>query len=114
MRRLANLLMIAVAVLGSVRAVANALPDPTRPANFAGSASRPAPTGPAAPVLHSTMVSPGHKSAVISGQRVRIGDTFQGAVITDITPYEVRMSRGGRDVTLRLIPKLTKEKGAVE
>lgn len=69
---------------------------------------------PVGPVLQSTLVSPQRKSAVISGRSVKIGDTFEGALITDITPYEVRLSKGGTQTSLRLLPKLAKEKGKTE
>jgi hypothetical protein len=98
-------------------AVANTFSDPTQPVDFVqrtvvrGGASAAVPTG---PVLQSTMVSPQRKWAYINGKCVKIGDTFEGATITDITSYEVRMNRGGRETSLRLLPKLTKEKGAVE
>ncbi len=100
-------------------AVAESLPDPTQPADFIASqsGSGPSSAGPAAPtgpVLQSTLVSPQRKSAVISGRQVKIGDTFEGAVVVDITPYEVRLRREGRESSLRLLPKLAKEKGKVE
>lgn len=93
---------------------ADSLPDPTRPPDFAPRAPRAATAGPTGPVLQTTLVGPGRKTAIISGQHVQVGDTFQGAVITDISAYEVRMSKGGRETRLRLLPKLTKETGNVE
>ena len=98
-------------------ATANPYTDPTRPPMSAPSVSR---AGGAAsneqigPVLQSTMVSPYRKSAVISGKKVKIGDSYEGSVVVDITPYEVRMTRGGRETSLRLAPKLTTDKGRVE
>lgn len=112
--RLASLALVVLsAALGIGRAVA-ALPDPTQPMDFVARPGSAGPTAPIGPVLQSTMVSPERKSAVISGKRVRIGDTFEGAKVTAITPYEVRMSRAGRETTLRMLPKLVKEKGAVQ
>jgi MSHA biogenesis protein MshK len=115
MRAAALALAILSAMSGAAEAAAN-LSDPTQPMDFvvrpgSGGSSVMVPTG---PILQSTMVSPERKSAVISGKRVRVGDTFEGAKVTAITPYEVRMSRGGRETTLRMLPKLVKEKGAVE
>lgn len=112
MRRV-GLIVVFVASIPVAAAVAETLPDPTRPMDFVGSTKRAVPAAPAAPVLQSTVVSPDRKVAVISGKRVRIGDTYNGAVVTDITPYEVRMNRGGRETSLRLHPKLT-EKGTLE
>lgn len=109
----------AVLAMLAMSASANSFTDPTRPMEPAGSAGAArdgsaAPAIPSGPVLQSTLISPYRKSAMISGQRVKIGDTFEGAVIVDITPYEVRMTRAGRETGLRLTPKLTSEKGKVE
>jgi MSHA biogenesis protein MshK len=107
-----------VALLLALPAAANSFTDPTRPIESAApsragapATSAPAPTG---PVLQSTLISPYRKSAMISGQRVKVGDNFEGAVIVDITPYEVRMNRAGQETSLRLTPKLFTEKGKVE
>lgn len=106
-------LVLAIASWNAMAAAA--LTDPTRPMDFAtGSAAPSTPAHPAAPVLQSTLVSPDRKSAIISGKTVKIGDKFRGAVVTDITAYEVRLSQGGRETSLRLLPKLQKEKGTVE
>ena len=69
---------------------------------------------PRTPVLQSTLVAPNRKSAIISGETVKVGDKYRGAVVTEITAYEVRLSKGGRETSLRLLPKLSKEKGVVE
>lgn len=114
MRRLLSALMTMLLTTVTAVAVANAFPDPTAPADFVARPRSGAPAVPSGPVLESTMVSSTRKSAVISGKRVKVGDTFEGAKVTAITPYEVRMNRGGRETTLRMLPKLVKEKGAVE
>ncbi len=114
MRSAAALVVFALGLGWPAAGAANALPDPTRPSGFAARSAHAAPAGPAGPVLQSTLVAPDRKTAIISGKQVRIGDTFQGAVITDITAYEVRMSKGGRETRLRLAPKLTKETGTAE
>lgn len=99
----------------STQTVANPMVDPTRPMDFSGSGSRGgASAAPSGPALQSTLVSPERKSAIISGKRVKVGDTFEGAVVTEIRPYEVRLMRGGRETTLRMLPKLNNDKGAVE
>jgi len=113
MLRFANFMLVAITAIAVTPTAADPLPDPTRPADAVATRS-PATAGPAQPVLQSTIVSLGRKAAVISGTRVRIGDTFQGAVVTDIAPYEVRMNRGGREVILRLAPKLAADQGTVE
>lgn len=92
-----------------LNANADTLVDPTRPYDAAAEVSYD--TAPRGPVLQSTIVSATHKSALISGKRVRVGDIYDGSVVTEITPFSVRMSKAGRETTLRLLPKLTKEKG---
>lgn len=100
--------LIAVIVLSPI--MAHAFSDPTQPADFVRArSSRAAPNDPPAPVLQSTLVSPERRLAVISGKRLRIGDRFNGAVITEISQYQVRMKKGGRVTTLRLLPQFTKE-----
>lgn len=107
---------IAIAILSAAVTTveAAALSDPTQPMDFVPRPSAGGPAVPAGPVLQSTMISPERRSAMISGKRVKIGDKYEGSIVTDIAPYEVRMSRGGRETTLRLLPKLVKEKGRVE
>lgn len=111
--RLACLIIAFTSALAGTIAHASTLTDPTQPMDFIARPRGAAPV-PAGPVLQSTMVSPDRKVAVISGKTVKVGDTFDGAVITDITPYEVRMTRGGRETSLRMLPKLIKDKGADE
>lgn len=93
---------------------ASPLPDPTRPVDRTVSAGPTAATRPAGPVLQSTLVSPTRKVAIISGQAVQVGDTVQGAVVTEISAYEVKLAKGGRELRLRLHPKLKEEPGIVE
>jgi hypothetical protein len=85
------------------------LGDPTRP--FGGGA---APVRSAGPVLQSTMVSEHGASAVISGQTVSVGARVAGGEVVAIRPYEVVIRRGGRDQTLRMVPRLSKERGTTE
>lgn len=114
--RTRTLLVIALfATLMRVAADAWAFSDPTQPMNFAPGPARSTPAAPAGPVLQSTQISAEHRAATISGKRVRVGDVYDGARITSISQYEVRMQeKGGRETVLRLFPKLTKEQGAVQ
>lgn len=100
----ARALIVAAAIAAGP---AHAFSDPTQPADFVAHARHAAPSAPAAPVLQSTLISPYRRLAVISGKRVQVGDKFNGAVITAISQYEVRMSKDGRETRLRLLPKLT-------
>lgn len=83
------------------------LPDPTRPQTGAEAplAAAPAATG---PELQSTMISSSYRRAVISGRSYKLGDRVDGAVLTDIQPYEVTLKRGDRETRLRLFPRLMK------
>jgi len=86
------------------------LPDPTRPYTAGPGAVTSAPTPEATgPVLQSTMISPTGRRAVISGRSYRVGDKIDGAVITDIQPYEVTLKRGDRVNRLRMLPRLVKD-----
>jgi len=89
-----------------------AFSDPTQPPGPVTQA-RAAPSRPTGPVLQSTLVSPQRRVAIISGKRVQVGDTVNGATVTEISQYEVRLRQGGRETTLRLLPKLNKEQEAV-
>ncbi|HEX9810732.1 MAG TPA: MSHA biogenesis protein MshK [Burkholderiales bacterium] len=113
--RLGNIIACAVtAIAFSAPAATFAFSDPTQPMGHAGATSRAAPSRPEGPVLQSTLVSPQRRLAVISGKQVRVGDTVNGAVVTEISQYEVRITQGGRETTLRLLPKLNKEQEAVK
>lgn len=109
MRRPEKFAYVLVAAILAAPFTANAFSDPTRPMDFAGTPTRAARAAPSGPVLQSTLVSPQRRLAVISGRQVRVGDSIDGAVITDISPYEVRMTKGGRETTLRLLPKINKD-----
>ena len=106
-------ILAVVALLAPALTVA--FSDPTQPVGSVTTTARAAgPAAPAGPVLQSTLVSPQRRVAVISGKQVRVGDKVNGAVVTEISPYEVRMKQGGRETTLRLLPKLNKEQEAVK
>jgi hypothetical protein len=82
------------------------LPDPTRPSG--------AGVGDATPrggefVLHSTVVSPGRVFAIVNGERVATGSRIRGAEVIAIRPYEVVLRRDGREIVVRLMPRLAIE-----
>ena len=83
------------------------MPDPTRPSGWSENNGALAREG---LVLHSTTVSPRQRVAVINGQRLTVGDSIHGASVTDIQPFQVTLRRAGREITLRLMPPLAKEK----
>ena len=100
----ACLLTLIVAVSNTA---AENLPDPTRPpATLAPLSSDAAPFQ--GTVLQSVMISPTRRIAIISGQRVRVGDSFGEARVVKITESEVVLRSGGELQTLKLFPDVDK------
>lgn len=90
-------------LLFSVECMAAAFPDPTRPASFTPAASA-APAG--RPRLESVLIAPDRRIAVISGQRVQVGDRIYGAEVVSITESAVVLRTGQGSETLALFPQL--------
>lgn len=119
MRRIALMLAGVLSWASVGTGVASTLNDPTRPAAYVAPAGA---KGARAygPVLQSTLVSPLRKRAVIDGKAVGVGDKIHDARVVDIRPNEVILRSGGRETSLRLMPrlskdtKLAKEKGTPE
>jgi hypothetical protein len=109
-----KILGVVTAIAVCAPAAAFAFSDPTQPMGHAVPSSHAVPSQPKAPVLQSTLVSPQRRLAVISGKQVQVGDAVNGAVVTEISQYEVRIKQNGRETTLRLLPKLNKEQEAVK
>ncbi len=88
------------------------LVDPTRPADVAEIPAAGGSGGARArgPELQYTMISPSRRVAVINGKSFIVGEKFEGAVIVDIRPYEVILSKAGRETSLRLLPKVVTKK----
>ena len=87
----------------SLETMAAAFPDPTRPATFTPSA----PASPAGrPRLESVLIAPDRRIAVISGQRVQVGDRIYGAEVVSITEGAVVLRTGQGSETLALFPQL--------
>ena len=87
------------------------LADPTRPSSRSVAGDGVSRGG---LVLQSTLVSPRRRVAIISGQRVSVGGKIGGAEVVAIRPYEVILSRSGKESTLRMLPKSDVEKRSVE
>lgn len=110
--QITNVGLIAGLMLLVYVGTANALSDPTQPADYS-----PSGTGgggvvterPQGPVLQSTFVAPGRKRAVIDGKAVGVGDKIHDARVVDIRPYEVVLRQGDRQTSLRLMPQLIKQ-----
>jgi MSHA biogenesis protein MshK len=108
---------------GASLAAAQALQDPTRPpaslaapqaGAFGTAAAAPAKK---APRLQSVLIArqPGGRHvAVIDGETLRIGDSFQGARVTRIEQNEVELSRGNARQVLKLNAAVPANAGAIE
>lgn len=87
--------------------LAASFPDPTRPATFTPGAA-PAPTG--RPRLESVLIAPDRRIAVISGQRVQLGDRIGGAQVVSITESAVVLRSDQSSETLLLFPQLKRNR----
>ena len=99
-------LMALFAAFGTSYA-ADVLQDPTRPPPglYTGEGDS-AQTG--EPILQSVFISPRHRSAIISGQAVVVGDKVGTAQVVAIRDQEVVLREGKDLQTLRLFPNLEK------
>ena len=103
--RVASMLMLSLAVLPCT---AEALPDPTRPVD-SGVAQPSASGADGEPVLQLIRVSKSRKSsAIIDGQSVKLGDSFGGARVVQISETQVVMKSGNVYKTLKLFPAVEK------
>ena len=82
-------------------ALATAEPaDPTAPPGRHGNPGQPAQGG---WELHSTLIGPERRSAIINGQSVTVGDRIAGARVARIESGEVLLDGPERRITLRLL-----------
>jgi MSHA biogenesis protein MshK len=88
------------------------LSDPTRPPSHGAVATGVTSRG--GLVLQSTLVSPERQVAVISGQSLTVGGKIGDAKVIAIRPFEVVLSRSGKESALRMLPKSDVEKRIVE
>jgi MSHA biogenesis protein MshK len=108
-------IVILLTMLGA-SAHGQGLPDPTRPAVGPGSGS----SGDAAATLPQLQVvlighgPAGRKVAVISGQTLRIGDKFDGAVLAGISANEVVLRNGNKVSVLKLFPVAEQRSGGLD
>ncbi len=91
-------------------AMAENLPDPTRPPASLGFAQgTDAPVAASGPILQSVLISSGRKVAVISGQVVTLGGKFGDAQVVKITESEAVLLTGSNLQTLKLFPNVEKK-----
>lgn len=99
-----------LASAGMPWALAENLPDPTRPpaALYAapGSLSSAPQSG---PVLQSVFISAAKKTAIINGQELKVGDKLGEARVARIAESEVVLQEGKSTQTLRLFPGMERQ-----
>jgi hypothetical protein len=107
-------MLLAIAPGLALAANEGELRDPTRPpqqvlqaAASAGVAVADAPPA-VEPVLQSVLVTSKGKSAIIDGERYKVGDTVAGARLVAIGDAEVVLNAAGVRKTLRLFPQVAK------
>lgn len=101
--------LILIAVLGwSDASFAEMLADPTLPpATMAADAGV---TATASPVLQSVTLGAGRKSAMISGQVVKVGEKFGDATLVSVSDHEAILRNPDRSLqTLSLYPNVEKK-----
>ena len=106
-------LMGMIAVMGTMNpAWSQGLVDPTRPppGYASGDPEVGAPTG--GPVLQSVMISPAGRSAIISGEVVRLGQKYRDAVLVRVAENEVVLKGGDGTQVLKLYPGVEKRDAA--
>ncbi len=87
--------------------MAEVLDDPTRPPGY-----RLPRSGPAAPQgwhLSGIWIRDGQRLALINGRMVRPGQRIDGARLVAVSPTAVRLARGDRIITVRLLPRPVKQ-----
>jgi MSHA biogenesis protein MshK len=89
-------------------ALAENLPDPTRPSG-ASMVNGSAENVPSGPVLQSVLNSSGRKIAIISGQSVKLGEMIGSARVVKIEDAEVVLAKGKDVQVLSLFPVVEKQ-----
>ena len=88
---------------------ADMLQDPTRPpAELSAPQGNAGALVPSGPQLQSVRISAHRRSAIISGQRVKVGDKLGDARVVMITENEVVLKGGSGLQTLKLFPDVGK------
>jgi len=109
------LAMTCAMVLVGELALAQTLGDPTRPPagfNLAVSGAKPADGPPSALVLESVLIHPDARSAIISGERVALGQKIRGLRLVRVEGAEVLLLGGGEQRRLKLYPGVQKKPAA--
>ena len=88
------------------------LPDPTRPANYAGSMAvqQELPDKLINWKVRAIRTSERGRNAIVNGRLVKVGDEVDSATIVDITSDTVVLSHDRKQLVLRLVPWDIKQK----
>lgn len=106
---MAGIVVLASLSMSASLAVAQALPDPTRPPDSISAGHGEAAAPPVAgPVLQSVLISSGRKIAIISGQALKLHEKFGDAYLTYIGETEVVLRNGKTEQILKLFPDFKK------
>ncbi len=106
--------LLAASLCLSSIALAQQLEDPMRPAGLSSSGTRTAIVRARDYRLSSTFIARGHKSAIVNGRRIQVGDMVGNARVVEILPTEIRLRRDGRTTALRLLPITVKTPALTE
>ena len=87
-------------------ALAEVLPDPTRPPESFINSSAGVVLAP--PLVQSVFISPTHRSATIAGEVVMLGGSFRGAKLVSITENEIWLKTGESVQVLKVVPAVEK------
>ena len=109
MRARASIWILTLGLAGVQAVCAQVLSDPTRPpAAFQSVGQLPAGPDRGGLVLQSVLISPGSRSAIISGEHVMLGEKFRGVRLVRVAETEVVLLGGGTSRTLKLFPGVEK------
>ncbi len=97
-------LALLVACLPAAAALAQSLPDPTRPPQAGDLAMSASGASSRLGVLQSVMIADGVREAIVSGRVVHVGDRYDGAQVLKITEDEVVLRTSEGMQTLKLYP----------
>ncbi|MDH3287718.1 MAG: hypothetical protein OEP48_08370 [Betaproteobacteria bacterium] len=98
--------VLAAGFIGSGAASSQAMTDPMRPPEAYLTHEDGAISG--GPVLQSVMISPTRRTAIISGDRVRLGEKYGDAVLIEVAEGEVVLQRADTTQVLKMYPGVVK------
>jgi hypothetical protein len=112
MRNFLQALVVLATGIGTIDTHAQTLTDPTRPPsgfNLAVGAATATEAAPVPLVLESVLIHPDMRSAIISGERLALGQKIRGLRLVRIGETEVVLLDGSERRTLKLYPGVQKK-----